>query len=194
MAELVGLAASIVTLCAVVTGSAKIASELHRAPEEIERLEKQVQVFRNTVAEIQKRAESGRMHSDSLTVGLLRKGEEVTKELADLLNNKIIHKGAQSYFGRRRVWLRYRTQLPILSGRMTNVREELVLALSAAILSSSTRIESSLVQLQNIILDSSTEPQELATIRRISTLVYIDRANQQNTFFGTINACKPSRD
>ncbi|KAI1328352.1 hypothetical protein F5Y16DRAFT_369478 [Xylariaceae sp. FL0255] len=142
MAEVIGLVASIVTLCQVVGEGAKIVYKLYEAPDEIRQLQDQIEILENVIR-LLKTTASQRSTGHQLQIPLSHT-VTILGELSQAVHGNVLKGGDQSTPARRIRWLRNKGRVTSLCQRLYHSREGLLLALGSETLSSAQQIQSTL--------------------------------------------------
>ncbi|OTA92698.1 hypothetical protein M434DRAFT_31602 [Hypoxylon sp. CO27-5] len=152
MAEVLGVVASMASICQAVSSGVKVIYELYKAPDEIRRLDEQIEVFRCVLRTIE---EAPKQSTDKGVVIALFRAQKIVEDLHQLLTVKLSSQSTGSNQARRRAWLKNKRKVVSLRDNLKDARETLSLALNANAIASVGRVESSLFGLGKQVITSS---------------------------------------
>ncbi|KAF2181029.1 hypothetical protein K469DRAFT_692278 [Zopfia rhizophila CBS 207.26] len=127
MADIVGVVASVITVAQTVLSGIKIARELYKAPEEIQTLEEQVQIFHRIIQAVEKMREAP---AESALSDPLSRAQKVIEELHVLLHDKLLGQGRGLNRARRMAWLQNKRKIVTLCGKLKCATNALCVAMS----------------------------------------------------------------
>ncbi|KAI0101440.1 hypothetical protein F4776DRAFT_499381 [Hypoxylon sp. NC0597] len=152
MADALGVVASIVSISQAVSSGVKVIYELYKAPDEIRKLDEQIEVFRCVLQTIE---EAPRQAMDKAVTITLFRAQKIVEDLHQLLTVKLSSQSNGSNRARRRAWLKNKRKIVSLRDNLKDARETLSVALNANAIASAGRVESSLFCLGKQVVTGS---------------------------------------
>ncbi|KAI0154458.1 hypothetical protein GGR57DRAFT_115608 [Xylariaceae sp. FL1272] len=148
---IIGLVASVGSLCKAILGTISIACEIHQAPEELHQLKNQIQGFQSVVNHLANTP--SRSFSGTLELPIAN-ADRIVTELSQLLNIKAVQDGEHSATAVRLHWSRNIRKISALRRRLQATQDSLTLALNTEVLSSNWQMQSTL----EIMQTTATKP------------------------------------
>ncbi|KAJ3562321.1 hypothetical protein NPX13_g8609 [Xylaria arbuscula] len=165
MAEIVGIVASVLTLCQAISLGAKTICDLYEAPEEMCQLQNQIEIFKNVLRLMQTTA------SETSTDNLrspLSNSEQILGELSRTVHEIVLSHNGHSSATRRIRWYRSRRNIVKQCQRLKESRESLWLGIGSDLLLSNHQIQLALDNSnRQSISAQSTVINKLQTIARL---------------------------
>ncbi|KAI1357284.1 hypothetical protein F5Y08DRAFT_179956 [Xylaria arbuscula] len=164
MAEIVGIVASVLTLCQAISLGAKTICDLYEAPEEMCQLQNQIEIFKNVLRLMQTTA------SETSTDNLrspLSNSEQILGELSRTVHEIVLSHNGHSSATRRIRWYRSRRNIVKQCQRLKESRESLWLGIGSDLLLSNHQIQLALDNSNRQSISAQSTINKLQTIARL---------------------------